>query len=146
MRRRKFRWAVAGLALLAGIATFALWPQSDRFSREKYEHIRVGMSLAEVEAILGPPGDYTTGPARMPSGMVIDFPELEAFLARSPTGPFAIDAKSWIDDHGTIELVFGNDGRVRTMEFGPHTREPLGPVDAFLWRAKRQWRRWFPKR
>ena len=38
-----------------------LWPRPDRITRENYERIRVGMSSAEVEAILGgPPGDYRT--------------------------------------------------------------------------------------
>ncbi len=60
MRRHKWKLlAVAGLAL-ASVAAFALWPRPNRFTREDYDRIHKGMTRAEVEAILGPPGDYTT--------------------------------------------------------------------------------------
>ena len=61
MRRRKLI-ALAGLAVLVAAGAFVLWPRPDRITRANYDRIRMGMSRAEVEAILGPPGDYTTGP------------------------------------------------------------------------------------
>jgi hypothetical protein len=64
MRNRKLRWAAAGLALVALLAAgaFVMWPRPDRITRENYQRIRYGMSRGEVEAILGPPGDYTSAP------------------------------------------------------------------------------------
>jgi hypothetical protein len=55
MRRRKLRW-VAGLTL-AVLATGLLvaWPRSAPLTRENYYRVEKGMTLAEVEAILGPP-------------------------------------------------------------------------------------------
>jgi hypothetical protein len=62
MRRRKLLpGAVAVLVTLAGVAALVLWPRADRVTRANFDRIRVGMSRAEVEAILGPPGDYRTG-------------------------------------------------------------------------------------
>jgi hypothetical protein len=52
----------AVLVVLAGVAAFALWPRPGRITRENYDRISAGMSRAEVEVILGPPGDHTTGP------------------------------------------------------------------------------------
>jgi hypothetical protein len=61
MRRRKLRWVLAGLAvLLLAVGGFVLWPRPNRVARENFDRIREGMTRAEVEAILGPPGDYQT--------------------------------------------------------------------------------------
>jgi hypothetical protein len=54
--------ALAGLAVVIAAGVVVLWPREDRVTRGNFDRIRAGMSRAEVEAILGPPGDYTTGP------------------------------------------------------------------------------------
>src|SRR5258708_730719 len=61
------RWTLlvvlaVGLIALVGVAAFVAWPRPDRVTRENFDRIKVGMSRTEVEAILGPQGDYTTGP------------------------------------------------------------------------------------
>jgi hypothetical protein len=64
MRRRKPLVALAGLAVVVAAGVVVLWPRTapERITRENYDRIRNGMSRAEVEAILGPPRDYSTGP------------------------------------------------------------------------------------
>jgi hypothetical protein len=62
MRRRTLLVALAGLAVVVGAGTVVLWPRADRITLENFDRIKKGMRRAEVEAILGPPGDYTTGP------------------------------------------------------------------------------------
>lgn len=65
MRKRLF----IGLGLVVvvlGACYLTLWLTTprQRVRREAFEHIRVGMTLAEIEAIVGlPPGDYTTRPS-----------------------------------------------------------------------------------
>jgi hypothetical protein len=60
MRRRKLLVALA-LAVAVAAAAVVLLPRPDRIAREDYDRIRPGMTRGEVEAILGPPGDYRTG-------------------------------------------------------------------------------------
>src|ERR1700722_8910984 len=66
MRSRKLRWMLVGLVALIAAGAFVLWPENrlDRVTRENYERLHKGMSQADVDAILGPPGDYRTGPTR----------------------------------------------------------------------------------
>jgi hypothetical protein len=52
-----------GLAVVVAAGVVVLWPQpqpSSRVTRENFDRIHDGMSRAEVEAILGPRGDYRT--------------------------------------------------------------------------------------
>src|SRR4051794_12025520 len=65
MRRRRLRCGAAlALAVLLAAGVFVLWPRADRITRENFDRIRGGMSREEVYAILGPPGDYRTGPVK----------------------------------------------------------------------------------
>jgi hypothetical protein len=70
MRRRKLIAATARLAVLAVLAAltvlalfgaFAMRPPPNQITWVTFGRIREGMSRAEVEAILGPPGNYATG-------------------------------------------------------------------------------------
>jgi hypothetical protein len=62
MRRQKQRWVVAGLTV-ALVAVFVVWPRPERITLENvYSRASSGMSRTEIEAIYGPPGDYSTGP------------------------------------------------------------------------------------
>jgi hypothetical protein len=67
MRRRTLFAALAGLAVVIAVGTVVLWPRLEppsRITQENCDQIREEMHQAEVEAILGPPGDYTTaGPS-----------------------------------------------------------------------------------
>jgi hypothetical protein len=56
--------ALAGLAVVVAAGVVVLWPQqpSSPISRQNFGRIHVGMTQTEVEAILGPPGDYSTSP------------------------------------------------------------------------------------
>src|SRR5262249_12806073 len=61
MRKWKRRlFGVVAAVLLAGVALVA-WPRPGRITRVAFDRIRPGMSRAEVEALLGSPGDYRTG-------------------------------------------------------------------------------------
>jgi hypothetical protein len=58
--------ALAGLAVVVAVGVVVLWPRTEpnRITRENCYQIKEAMSRAEVEAILGPPGDYSTGDAK----------------------------------------------------------------------------------
>jgi hypothetical protein len=156
MRRRKLRWVLAGLAVLVGTAGLIVQsPQPpSRITRENYYRVREGMTRAEVEAILGPPGDYRTslgetacvGPE--PWSWDVD---LEDYCDRIATwqhigGKYAERQSSGIWRSDSIEIgMFSDDdsGRILT-HFVCGRRTTGSPLEKLFWRAKRQWHRWFP--
>jgi hypothetical protein len=62
MRRRTLLVALAGLAVVGAVGAVVLWLPEDRITESNVDRVRRGMSQAEVKVILGPPGDYTSGP------------------------------------------------------------------------------------
>jgi hypothetical protein len=138
MRRRKLLVALAGLAVVVAVGVVGLWPQpqSDRVTREYYNRIHAGMALGEVVATLGPPGDYTTGPT-----------EFRGVQAIEDTSRWTSPDKKWEGDQGVIFVALdrGAAQRIRRAWFRGWTKIEQSPLDNLLWRAKRQWRRWFPE-
>jgi hypothetical protein len=133
MRRRKLIVAAAlAMLTLVVVGAFALWPQSSRITGENFDHIRKGMTRAEVEAILGPPGDYTTGPVNYDASPPLYF--------LSPAGSVAF----WNSDMAYAHVLFDASDKVEEIFSHPGRRQEQGPLDNLLWRAKRQWQRWFP--
>ncbi len=135
-----WRWFAvgSGLALIA-LAAFVLWPRQPRVTRENCGRIRQGMTRAEVEALLGPPGDYRTGPVDYDAGLVP--------IKTTPlTMPYASDDEvaRWTGDGAYMAVQFDSDGRVGTWYLIPTSRAAQSPVSDLLWRLKRQWRRWIP--
>jgi hypothetical protein len=135
--------ALAGLAVVvaAGVVVLSQQNQPDRVTRENYDRIHDGMSRAEVEEILGSPGDYRTGLGETrflgrwsPEWDVIS-PEL--FEDRR-------SAYWWHSDSVAIWIEIDESGHVLFKDAYP-TRRTQGPLDNLLWRAKRQWHRWFPE-
>jgi hypothetical protein len=61
LRTRPARVALA-VAFAAG--AFVVWPRPEQVTRENRNRVQEGMSLTEVEAILGSTGDFRTGPTR----------------------------------------------------------------------------------
>jgi hypothetical protein len=153
MRRRKLLVALAGLAVVVAVGVVVLWPREDRVTRENRDRLKKGTTKAEVETILGPPGDYRTGrgeedwgegtsrripdPGGVPWGW-IKSPDLD--MGRSQTGEQA----HWVSDSVRIWVVMDDTGRVRDTAVY-NRRLTQGPLDNLVWRAKRQWHRWFPE-
>ena len=89
--------ASVGLMALAGWRVF--WP-AHRISFDNILKIRNGMTLAEVETILGaPPGNYSTT-GRMPPAVGPD--------AYHPTPHY----ESWVADEASVTFWFDEEGRV----------------------------------
>ncbi len=143
--RKRWWWDLAALTVaLIVLATFAIRPTPDRITRENYERIHHCTTRTEVEAILGLPGDYQTGPTGYPEG-------------HGTGGGFALESGSsdrveatattsvWKGDTLDIWVDFGASGKVTGGFYSTRTRVDEGPLGNLLWRAKRQWRRWFPE-
>ena len=145
MRRRNLfgALAVGTAAILAGVVLLSPSPRS-RITQENVDRIREGMSRQEVEVILGPPCDCSTGPFLLVRGD-----------GRGPAGFFVTDGCEsygpdgsaflrWTDDTGSATVCFEKDGRAWAPFFQPLKKVQQPPLDNLLWRAKRLWRKWFP--
>jgi hypothetical protein len=123
--------ALAGLAVVVAAGVVVLWQRpSSRITQETCDRIHEGMDRAEVYAILGPPGDYTTQPSH---AMFVRPPEIDGI------------ADVWESDEYAIGLAFDQKGRVCLKRETNCFVFPFGPVDLLLWRLNRQWHRWFPE-
>jgi hypothetical protein len=143
MRKRKLWWTTGLAVLLLAVAAFGLWPpQPDRVTQENFDRINEGMSRADVEAILGPPGDYSGGP------LVLEAPgpPVRFEPAKESRGTDDSAFVEWANDSGRAQVVFDGSGRVDWRYFGPVRRMEQTALDNLLWRTKRQWRRWFVER
>jgi hypothetical protein len=119
------------MVVLAGVGAFALWPRPPRVTPGTISRIEFGMFRAEVEAILGPPGDYRDWPTRYEK---IGPPEGMWFFAH----------ELWWYDDGTLDVQFDETDRVRWSVLWPARRVDEGALHNLRWRLRRQWRRWFP--
>jgi hypothetical protein len=106
MSKRTRRLVLLGLPAAFMVALLAAWLLSPRtaITRANAEKIRKGMTLAEVEAILG-------GPARD------EAPE------RGLAWP-SYKGSLWASDLGAVRVGFGHEGRVVfTSGFAPRARQ-----------------------
>jgi hypothetical protein len=143
MKSRKLLIGLIGLAVLLVVGAVVLWPVSYRITQKNGDRIKEGMSSAEVEAILGPPGDYRSGPTDP------DFPSPYPWQASGVLGPWPA---TWRGDRGVIYVyretgadpeILGRDkndpDRVSVAYFFEVRRIEQGPIDNLLWRVKRKW-------
>jgi hypothetical protein len=145
MRRRTLLAAVAGLAVLVAVGVFMPWPQQHRITRENFERIHKGMTHADVEAILGPAGDYSSGPTRPdPDSKSSRWAMKSGFGGEDDAFPLARTAIFWNCDELWVAVAFGPHATVTGAEPIASKRVDQGPLENLLWRAKRQWRKWFP--
>jgi hypothetical protein len=132
------RWALTGGVILAGTAGWAslvsplslplpINPQSGRA-------ISPGMTRAQVQAVLGTPGDYRTHPT------------YDVWF----TGPPAMRTRrsswsaEWYSDEARVSVLFDASGCVTAVECISQRPDNEHPLDNALWHFRRQWRRWFP--
>jgi hypothetical protein len=135
MRRRKVLVALAGLAVVVAVGVVVMWPRRREPTGENFERIRQGMTRAEVEAIVGPPGNFTTGPLYWHRTLKVD----------EESWPTRADRNwCWIPDDGTGYVDFDSEGLVKCSGFEGTLRQEQSFSENLLWRAKRQWHRWFP--
>jgi hypothetical protein len=150
MRRRKLLVVLAGLAVVIAAGVVVVWPKASRVPTENCDRIERGMNRQEVEAILGPPGDYRSGPTQHSlmhatwteegQSMPISFLYLDGI---DPPTIHGEAPHAWLGDHGDADVYFDSAGLVTGRTFWSAQPKPLGAFDKLVWRAKRQWHRWF---
>jgi hypothetical protein len=129
MRRRTLLVALAVLAVVIA-AGVVVWPRPLWATRGDYHRIRdpVGiLTRAEVEAILGPPGDYRT-----------------VLTSDSGLHMQQSNCESWVVNEGHVLVWYYDNDVVSDWALFPADAVKQTPLENFLWRAKRQWHGWFP--
>jgi hypothetical protein len=129
---------LAGLAvLLCAAGVFVLWPRTDRVTRRNFDHMREGMSRAEVQAILGSPNMTRSGMGELEED---EFPYGDG-VSQDWGG------RLWSEAQGDSEWQYwqGNEG-VITVRFinGQAVGGEWGPRVGIVERIKRLWRKRFP--
>jgi hypothetical protein len=134
MRRRTLLVALAGLAVVAaGVVVF--WPRQTLATAANFARIQEGMTRAEVEDLVGPAGDFRTRPMEYSWG---ESARLEMYQQ--------IDDETivWATNEVLGVVRLDPAGRVSKVVYGPGRAQSQSVLENLLWRAKRQWHRWFP--
>jgi hypothetical protein len=127
------------LAVLLAVAQPVLFPPGNpRITKASYDRIQLGMRLEDVRSILGPPGDYRTGPTAL-----FGAPCFMEAAPRRLSGPWVeafekLTELRWEGDEAEIAVSIDPAGEVVRRDFTPVRLRPGSPVDRFLWR----WERW----
>jgi hypothetical protein len=156
MRRHRLRWvlALAGLAVLVVVGViFVLWPQPERITRQNFDRIREGMTRADVEAILGPPGDHRTrlgetnllGQNWLPDSDEYDPGVATWRAARGNAIEGHISGAVWIGDTLDVRVFVDDTGRVFDAS-ADERRTTKHALDSLFWRVRHQWRRWLTEK
>jgi hypothetical protein len=133
--RKLFLFLVAVALILFGAAYPLLLPRPSPVTMAAYNRIEKGMSLEEVEAVLGgPEGDYTTGPTEFSGVLGGGFPCPRALLRE----------RTWTGDELDVSVTFDDADIVRAKGFLGREKEKLGVIDLLRWRLNRLKGRWFP--
>jgi hypothetical protein len=138
------RWLPALLAVsLVLVALVAARPvlvpvPNPRLSRENFDRVKEGMKRVDVEAILGPPGDYRTGPTD--HDLEVDNEDLGFY---PPAISLVVKGRSetsqeWYGDRAIIRVCVDGGGTVTRIQFQPVKPEPVGLFELLRWR----WDRW----
>jgi hypothetical protein len=131
MIRRRLLLLVVPAVTLAGLLAFwLLWPRS-AITRANAERIQEGMTLAEVEDILGgPPRDDGVGliavQRRDGSEGTIPRSELLGILGQ-------VEGKSWLSDEVLVWITLDHAGRVTSCSVEPvRLASPLDKLRRWL--------------
>jgi hypothetical protein len=140
MRRRTL---LVGLAVMIAPWAVVVWPRTidAGLTQANFDRVEVGMTRPEVEALLGKPwcqvgGGVSSG---LLGGVAPAHPDWGVFSWDDPESP--------PPEHGgsTVSVSFDVFGRVSRKYSETFVVRERFSIHSLLWRAKRQWRSWFPE-
>jgi hypothetical protein len=128
MLSHKSKRLLLPFVICLGLGVVASWflTPTHHVNREGFEKIQIGMTMMEVQEILGgPPGDYSTGAFEWDRNG-----RSEARLVRWIFGT----PKTWSGDEGVLFVWFNSQGVVREKHMVPGFR-----VEASYLHKLRRW-------
>jgi hypothetical protein len=133
---------VAATLLLSGLLLALLIPTHCPVNRMACERIEKGMTLTQVEQLLGgPPGDYRTRPIYRERASVIS--TVDYFGPGWPENDEACSIEAWTGNTGLANVWF-SAGTVAGWAFYEELKPGPGPVETIRWRLERLKERWLP--
>jgi hypothetical protein len=122
-RRRLLVFGLLAGLLALGIGAWLLSPRTTVITRENAANLRAGMSLAEVEEILGPERDDSTGPTEG------EWLAPEAWmLVGGHTSEIGVVWHSWSSDSVLVLVELDAEGRVARIDILPFRRAQESPL------------------
>jgi hypothetical protein len=146
MRGSRMRWALAGLVaviaawalLQTGLAVALLMrgptlirarltppltspPLGNLCTEVNFLQLRIGMTQAEVETIVGPYGDHHTADSWRPNGKHIGMVPITRRVGQMPSADQHPQGVLWKDDRGSMVLDFDQSGR---LIYGAYCKAP----------------------
>jgi hypothetical protein len=126
---------VTAVVLLLLVTLVSIFYRPSKVTRASFEKIEAGMTLAEVEAILGgPEGDYRTSPTELTE---------EGIRVQSQMGGSLWDGPwlYWEGNAGAGAVNVTHSGIVLRKGWIEKEKENVGIVEVMYWRFTR-WRKW----
>ena len=130
-RRRLLPLTLFAALVLLSVCGWMLWPAPSAISREAFEKIQPGTTLAEVEELLGGPArDESSGP-RIKVGDPPAAAESSVYLFHLETGSTRLrhPCKLWESDRVVIRVDFDREFRVTGKECLNVRRIQAPPLD-----------------
>jgi hypothetical protein len=140
MKRRILLVAVAGgaIAFCAAAASVAYALRSSHRIVDGFAEISGEMTRSAVEELLGPPGDYQTGPVKI-SGDRVEIHDLQK-NASAPN----LTHDSWQTDLGTLIVTYDVNDCATSKQFWRGERVKQTPLQYATWWVECLRERWFP--
>jgi hypothetical protein len=152
------------MAALVVATAWLLLPRSpSRITEVNFNRLLEGMPFPEAEALLGPPGDYRTGPTVSRTFEMLDRRYLKGpgsiYGQGSIYGSGWSGRYEWKTDTADVAVSVMPLHVLQTRKLAPGespvavvvdatycNRKPeFGPIGNLFWRVKQQWRKWFPE-
>jgi hypothetical protein len=133
-KRRLVGW----LLLLGAAAALAMWlARPSTITRQQFGRLRVGITRAEVHAILGPPGEYRSAESaydNSPAQPCDRFGKLSA--------DWGGGTENWWTDTAVVFMAFDRDGKAYWGHFAPTKRSRDDLRYNLTWRVMHRWGKW----
>jgi hypothetical protein len=140
LRKRKLFIVLAVLMAVLLVAVLVVLCSSpeppSRITEENFERIKPGMTLTEVKAILGPPGNYASPGVASRSGRLLHFGSAMDGTKR---------VEFWESDAAFVTIALDDSDKTTWGVFAPQYVAHDGAFNRAIGWLRRHWHRWFPE-
>jgi hypothetical protein len=128
-RRRVLLLGSAAVAGGLAVTAWAMWPPATAITADNAASIKLGMTLAEVEAILGGPArDEATGPVERIEPPDFAPPDSRGIRGRITIIDMRAGVQRWDSDHARVWVHFDQSGLVTDSQVFPLRRREESTV------------------
>jgi hypothetical protein len=130
--RRRLTLLVGVCLALLGLLVVVNLPPPHVISEDQVKGLRMGMSQADIEAILGPAGDTRTYLTIDKGGNPISFPSVLSGMTMV----------AWETNNLSLFVQFDTAGHAQAWQFQAAYGTKQELVERFFWRTRRMWQQW----